>query len=393
MESELMLAMIQELKDKDFKKSMRGYNPIEVDMFLDRITEQVRLLGAEVSALQDRLARSQEQINHYKTMEETLRETLVSAQKNADELHENAKRRAEVVFARAEEQSRAMVARGAEEQARAQQRVEALSQHAELYRSRFLMLLEAQRRLLETSDLYEEPLAQPTVAPEVLGMAQGGAGQFAAAAQLAQTTGQPGAPLPVPLSGEAIPAQPSGMPQPAAAPHEHVQRAPQSEAHSLPDLFAASPLSQPTMVFPQMQPRAGVQTLEPISVSTPANVPLTPAPPLHGEQTLALDFDAPSPHLPPQVPNVERLPELDAVREPIRIEVETPVIPIVESPTHSGVVKSFSADIKPFAAELPPFSSDATMPGAPRPIAASIPRDQMMNELFRGDDDAFRPEA
>lgn len=86
-----------DIHNKEFKKVFRGYDESEVDEFLDLIVAEferiVRLnedLEASVSDLESR-------VQHYKGMEETLRNAIVLAQKTADETRESALREASVI--------------------------------------------------------------------------------------------------------------------------------------------------------------------------------------------------------------------------------------------------------------------------------------------------------
>lgn len=79
-----------EIHNKEFPRSFRGYNEDEVDRFLDEVVEEFERLYKENLEIRDRISMLHEQITHYKTMENTLKETLITAQKTADEVVENA---------------------------------------------------------------------------------------------------------------------------------------------------------------------------------------------------------------------------------------------------------------------------------------------------------------
>ena len=53
----ITVAMIEE---KEFKTKMRGYDPVEVDEFLDEICDEMVAMQEEISTLQSRLNRSEE---------------------------------------------------------------------------------------------------------------------------------------------------------------------------------------------------------------------------------------------------------------------------------------------------------------------------------------------
>jgi len=86
-----------DIHNKEFTKVFRGYSEEEVDEFLDLVVAEFEKLirtneelGATVSGLESR-------IEHYKGLEETLKNAIVLAQKTADEIKEAAVREAEAI--------------------------------------------------------------------------------------------------------------------------------------------------------------------------------------------------------------------------------------------------------------------------------------------------------
>ena len=75
-----------DIHNKEFTRSFRGYDEDEVDLFLDEIVEEFEGLYKENIELKDRLSMLADQISNYNTMENTLKETLVTAQSAANEV-------------------------------------------------------------------------------------------------------------------------------------------------------------------------------------------------------------------------------------------------------------------------------------------------------------------
>ncbi|MGE5578544.1 MAG: DivIVA domain-containing protein [Bacillota bacterium] len=85
-----------DIHNREFSKAFRGYSEDEVDEFLDLVVAEFEKLirtneelGATVSGLESR-------IEHYKGLEETLKNAIVLAQKTSDEIKEAAVREADV---------------------------------------------------------------------------------------------------------------------------------------------------------------------------------------------------------------------------------------------------------------------------------------------------------
>lgn len=84
-----------DIHNKEFGKTFRGYSEDEVDEFLDLIVAEferlIRLnegLSSDISGLESR-------VEHYKGLEETLKNAIVLAQKMSDDLKEAAVREAD----------------------------------------------------------------------------------------------------------------------------------------------------------------------------------------------------------------------------------------------------------------------------------------------------------
>ena len=84
-----------DIHDKEFKKCFRGYNPNDVDGFLDEVVNDYDQLSKENAQLKDDLAAARREIEQYHNLEKTLQDTLVVAQKTADEVTGHAKKSAE----------------------------------------------------------------------------------------------------------------------------------------------------------------------------------------------------------------------------------------------------------------------------------------------------------
>jgi cell division initiation protein len=86
-----------DIHNKEFKKGFRGYDESEVDEFLDLIVAEFERLVRQNDELQATIAGLESRLEHYKGMEETLKNSIVLAQKTADETRESAHREASVI--------------------------------------------------------------------------------------------------------------------------------------------------------------------------------------------------------------------------------------------------------------------------------------------------------
>ena len=88
-----------DIENKKFSKQvMNGYSVEEVDDFLDELTVDYGKNYKEVAQLRSKIEELNKSIEHYKTIEETLQNTLVMAQSTAEDVKNVAKQQAEQII-------------------------------------------------------------------------------------------------------------------------------------------------------------------------------------------------------------------------------------------------------------------------------------------------------
>ena len=88
---------IIDIQHKQFKKKMTGYDPSDVDQFLDEIIETLEDEAHQRAALEAEIGDMRERISHFKAMEESLHNTLLLAQRTADEVKASAHKEADLI--------------------------------------------------------------------------------------------------------------------------------------------------------------------------------------------------------------------------------------------------------------------------------------------------------
>lgn len=86
-----------DIQHKTFKKALQGYDRAEVDQFLDDVIETLEDDAHKNAALEAEIADLKERISHFKAMEESLHNTLVLAQRTADEVKASAHKEADLI--------------------------------------------------------------------------------------------------------------------------------------------------------------------------------------------------------------------------------------------------------------------------------------------------------
>ncbi|MDP4088066.1 MAG: DivIVA domain-containing protein [Bacillota bacterium] len=87
-----------DINNKEFKKVMRGYNPDEVEEFLDRIAEDYEALYKENATFKEKVQGLTEKIEHYAKIETTIQNTLLLAQNAAEQAKVTSQKEAELII-------------------------------------------------------------------------------------------------------------------------------------------------------------------------------------------------------------------------------------------------------------------------------------------------------
>ncbi len=149
----------------EFSRSFRGYHEDEVDQFLDKIVDEFEKLYKENMELKDRVNALGEQISQYRTMENTLKETLVTAQKTADEVTALAQKKAELIQQEAEEHARRIIDSANNNVVEIQKEYQEAKKQVQIFKSKFRALLEAQMELV-SSDVAATEESSPYIQEE-----------------------------------------------------------------------------------------------------------------------------------------------------------------------------------------------------------------------------------
>ncbi len=99
-----------DIETVEFKKTpFKGYSAEEVDLFLDKIIMEFERLYKDNAKLMDKLSACEEVIKHYKDLEDTIKSSIVRAEKTADDTVKNATERSEQIIANAEQRAQSII--------------------------------------------------------------------------------------------------------------------------------------------------------------------------------------------------------------------------------------------------------------------------------------------
>ena len=89
-----------DIRKQEFGRQFRGYNRTEVDTFLDMVASEMENLTRRKNDLEEELSHLNDRLEDYKKIEATLQSTLLTSQRQAEEMIKNAEERAELILRR-----------------------------------------------------------------------------------------------------------------------------------------------------------------------------------------------------------------------------------------------------------------------------------------------------
>jgi len=159
-----------DIQKKEFRRAFRGYSNEEVDSFLDRINQDYEEVYRENQVLKEKLAQAEQNMARYREIEEVLKNTMVMAQKNAEELQRNAEKEAGFLLERARSEAGQLIREAEERVKELDREYRRLKKEAQVFLVRLRASLQAQIELLsheeETIGVAHEKSSADPVAPD-----------------------------------------------------------------------------------------------------------------------------------------------------------------------------------------------------------------------------------
>ena len=139
-----------EIEEKKFSKQMmNGYSVVEVDEFLDELSEDYAKNYKEVSELSAKVEELNKSLSHYKTIEETLQNTLIMAQATAEEAKNIARQQADQIIREAQVTAQKGVEELNQEIKLKQIELDDIKKQFDIYKAKMESLLISQLELLK----------------------------------------------------------------------------------------------------------------------------------------------------------------------------------------------------------------------------------------------------
>lgn len=149
-----------------FTRTMRGYDPAEVNRFLDNVIKQVdkmvklikekdnaiKIRDQKILALQKSISETnkiKEKLAQYERMEDTLNRAIIMAQKTSDQIKSNAYRESEMLMENAKKNANRIVNEALMQAEKAEIEANRMRKNIIIYKRKLKDLLQAQLDMIE----------------------------------------------------------------------------------------------------------------------------------------------------------------------------------------------------------------------------------------------------
>jgi cell division initiation protein len=155
-----------DIQQKQFPVRFRGFDMEEVYAFLEVIREEMEDLIRENASLKEQLHRTEAQLQEYREMENTLRETLLTAQQLVEDYKTNARKEAELIIKEAEMKADAMIKEAQEKVIKIHEDIVDLKGIRRHFKEELRRLIESHLRMLEFDEEREEDMGKAITTEE-----------------------------------------------------------------------------------------------------------------------------------------------------------------------------------------------------------------------------------
>jgi len=148
-----------EITQREFGRSFRGLDPEEVQTFLEQVAEEMTRLLQENTDRATQVQRLEAQLHMHQEREDSLRNTLVTAQKMTEEIKVGAKREADLLVRETELKAERLLEDAHRRLAQVQAEIAEFTRQRDLFVSKLRGLLKIHLDLLDTEPQKPAPKA------------------------------------------------------------------------------------------------------------------------------------------------------------------------------------------------------------------------------------------
>lgn len=148
-----------------FNRTLRGYDPVEVNNFLDKVIKQVEVMVAELNEKDAKIERLEscqkenellkQKLEQYRRTEETMNKAIMMAQKTSDQMKVAAHHESEIIIEDAKKNANRIINEALLRAEKTEQEANMLRRNISIFKRRLRSIIEAQLEMVEEIDHVE----------------------------------------------------------------------------------------------------------------------------------------------------------------------------------------------------------------------------------------------
>ena len=147
-----------DIRKQEFKKVLRGYDPIEVETFMEMMANEFETLLKDQNEMRGKYIEFETQLKDFKQIEKTLQQMLLQAQETTGKTYEAARRDAESIITEAGTRASAIVGGANTEIARLNNEISQLRARKDSLIGRLRVLLSSELDLIKALEMGSDPV-------------------------------------------------------------------------------------------------------------------------------------------------------------------------------------------------------------------------------------------
>lgn len=164
-----------EILSKEFESKFRGYDIDQVNDFLDIVRVDYEKALDESQNMKRKLADSEEKLEYFAQLQESLNSSIMVAQDAAERLKQNARKEAELILFEAEREADRVVNEASDQAKRIYNENEELKRNSGIYRQRLTQIIESHLSMIQEEEfveLFDGDFADSFVYPKAIDKAE-----------------------------------------------------------------------------------------------------------------------------------------------------------------------------------------------------------------------------
>ena len=142
-----------DLRTKTFKKAtVGGYDKRDVEEYMEAIIADYEKIYRQSIETTDKINTLTKLLDTYKSMEDTMKNSIIVAQSTAEELTRNAQEKAEITLEEAKLEAKKIIDEASAEALKIQSQISELKSSMDMYRGRAIGMLNAQIEVINKFD-------------------------------------------------------------------------------------------------------------------------------------------------------------------------------------------------------------------------------------------------